>query len=825
MAECERRQSLLSCGVPDPADVWPGSFGQATCLPFRVAVVIVRQRQLCSFERIDSFMPAITQFFLNPAFVLPGAALVLLPILIHILSRLRYRQIRFAAMEFLLESEELNRRRLILEQLLQLLLRILIVLLIVFLISRLILAPGGLSMLRGASVHHVVILDDSLSMRERSGDERIFATALSTLEAMLAEGSRLSSAARVTILTTTSPRRPIISDRILDGAFVQEFLPRLRNLTCSQKAATPLAAINAARDILAADPGVAPRLHLLTDFRRSDWENQPEIVAAFKALDGINAEVDLVRVTQDARPNLSLSGLTADSLAVAAGVPVRLTLKVHNHGSTAVSGRRCTVYLNGFLQPAKVLLPDLEPGTEIEVSHDLSFEQVGLQQIELRLDEDALPEDNRRLLAIDVTESRRVLVLDDSGPQEDASYIAAALASDSALTGLTVDVRLSRGLTSSELNTYDCVYLLNIRELPADQVLLLAAYVRSGGGLIWIPDDQANVASFSETLRQPAQRLFPVPLAVVRDAAQEASLALQDDAEPFVGASFEPHPVFAVYNQPDSPFPETLRVQRWFTLASDWPVDDVERNDGVRTLMRLSTGDPVAFEHSLGDGKILTFLTGAGRRWSNWPMAPASPGFVVMHLLIHRYLQKPADRILTQELTEPLQLRWSPEEYTDALELQLPEAGPDEEPLAETFVRLQAALDEPTDVPNVSDDSAAAERVTAASQQYSIVVTQAERPGLYRLRRFRTEGAAEDLTVVINVPASESALALADPQTLTQGEETQHVRVLEADAAAALAGADSGREIRWILIGLLLAAMLLEQAVSLRLSHHPEPAR
>ena len=68
-------------------------------------------------------MSALSQFFLNPAFFLPGAALVLLPILIHILSRLRYRTVRFAAMEFLLASEELNRRRLILEQLLQLLLQ------------------------------------------------------------------------------------------------------------------------------------------------------------------------------------------------------------------------------------------------------------------------------------------------------------------------------------------------------------------------------------------------------------------------------------------------------------------------------------------------------------------------------------------------------------------------------------------------------------------------------------------------------------------------------------------------------------------------------
>ena len=56
-------------------------------------------------------MSFISQFFLNPAIAVPGAALVIVPILIHILSRLRYKKVRFAAMEFLLKSEELNRRR------------------------------------------------------------------------------------------------------------------------------------------------------------------------------------------------------------------------------------------------------------------------------------------------------------------------------------------------------------------------------------------------------------------------------------------------------------------------------------------------------------------------------------------------------------------------------------------------------------------------------------------------------------------------------------------------------------------------------------------
>ena len=46
-----------------------------------------------------------------------GAALVSSPIIIHLINRMRYRRVRWAAMEFLLKSQKRNRRRLIIEQL------------------------------------------------------------------------------------------------------------------------------------------------------------------------------------------------------------------------------------------------------------------------------------------------------------------------------------------------------------------------------------------------------------------------------------------------------------------------------------------------------------------------------------------------------------------------------------------------------------------------------------------------------------------------------------------------------------------------------------
>src|SRR5438552_16996882 len=97
------------------------------------------------------------ELFLNPAYLLAGTALVSLPILIHLINRMRFKRVRWAAMEFLLKSQKRNRRRLILEQLLLLALRCLLVLLVGLLVARFVTKFGQLT---AQDTRHHVVLDD-----------------------------------------------------------------------------------------------------------------------------------------------------------------------------------------------------------------------------------------------------------------------------------------------------------------------------------------------------------------------------------------------------------------------------------------------------------------------------------------------------------------------------------------------------------------------------------------------------------------------------------------------------------------------------------------
>src|SRR3989441_11908988 len=112
------------------------------------------------------------ELFLNPAYLIAGSALVSLPILIHLINRMRFKRIRWAAMEFLLRSQKRNRRRLVIEQLILLALRCLLVLLAVLLVARYLFS---FPIFEPQNTLHLFFLDFSLSITDQwkeEGDEK-----------------------------------------------------------------------------------------------------------------------------------------------------------------------------------------------------------------------------------------------------------------------------------------------------------------------------------------------------------------------------------------------------------------------------------------------------------------------------------------------------------------------------------------------------------------------------------------------------------------------------------------------------------------------------
>src|SRR5215831_18663800 len=119
-------------------------------------------------------------FFMNPITMIAGAILVSAPIIIHLINRMRFRRIKWAAMEFLLKAQKRMRRKMIIEQLILLFLRCLLVFLAGLLFARFLGFNPNANKETRPTVH-VVILDDTPSMadtgRREGAEGDAFATA------------------------------------------------------------------------------------------------------------------------------------------------------------------------------------------------------------------------------------------------------------------------------------------------------------------------------------------------------------------------------------------------------------------------------------------------------------------------------------------------------------------------------------------------------------------------------------------------------------------------------------------------------------------------
>src|SRR4051812_23642341 len=111
------------------------------------------------------------EFFAHPWYMAAGGVLISAPILIHLINRMRFKRIRWAAMEFLLKAQKRNRRRLIIEQLLLLALRCLLVALTGLLVLRFV--SFSFSDFAGKQGFHIVLLDDTLSMNDAWKDNGV----------------------------------------------------------------------------------------------------------------------------------------------------------------------------------------------------------------------------------------------------------------------------------------------------------------------------------------------------------------------------------------------------------------------------------------------------------------------------------------------------------------------------------------------------------------------------------------------------------------------------------------------------------------------------
>jgi len=509
------------------------------------------------------------ELFTNPGYLAAAGALISAPIIIHLINRMRFKRLRWAAMEFLLKSQKRNRRRLIIEQLLLLFLRCALVALAGLLVTRFVGFSFG--MFSKQDTLHVVLLDDTLSMNDRWKQGGVVKSTLDfaktdiILDKIVRNVGQSTTNERLMILPLSKLAldptfQPKVYQRLNDKKTVDQIREDLDKLPAGKLHVNMLVGVKKAQQILDQNGDNRVAFHLVSDFRERDWRGS-EAEALHKAVLQLLQQKERVKlwmkdvahperqpgasVAPLAHDNIGIVDLRASTRVAGKGMPVTFTITVANY-SPREANVNIAVYdgkgnenheIGGdkFNPPLPLKVRPEETATatfDVRFFPNIKADEKHFEQISARLESaqrgelenDGLPDDNVRYAAVEIRNKVPILVLDGKGREGradngDSFFLEKAIVS---VPGGSYEVihgdELGGGAATTtleriDLSQYPAIVLANVRELGAKQLANLENYVREGGGIAVFLGPQVSADYYNKSLYRGGKGVFPVPLA------------------------------------------------------------------------------------------------------------------------------------------------------------------------------------------------------------------------------------------------------------------------------------------------------------------------
>lgn len=766
------------------------------------------------------FLSQTAALFTHAGFAIAGAAAVSIPILIHLLTRIKRRPIQWGAMKFLLEAYRKHRKRLQLEQWLLLLVRCLVLLILGFALAGPLL--GGCAQKLGIdSTGRVIclIIDDGLS--EQALNEKDTPRFERQKKVALRMIDGLGSADHVAVFRTARPADALITPPTIDRASARRAVEDLKPRNAKSDL---IGAIKEARTALAEKSIAADRafIVLLSDFSQGS-------LAVDQAMPADSAKLDQLARVLVARPLPSASNVQISKFAprrrmiltggYASEGPARIPVEIELRRFADDSPSRISKVQLSLItdDPSKPLAifpseeirwPAFSPGEESKVTlqRDLILPAEALDALNLgptasstgriaaatvvlraAIEPDALNEDNERFAVVELRQRLRVAVAGDAtgaSPRNDNeispdTWMSIALAPALDLGALEVSEIPAFDLDEKKIAAADAVIILRPDQLSDTGWKALRDLVNRGG-MVWIFPPASDVpATWGDALR--------TRLGVPWQLGIDPQNLIKPDTAPGTAASQGLSLVL------DKPTPQLMQ-----RLSADWkellrPIHVKKRlaltlppAAGSDTIW-LTTDDnqPLLVSASVGDGAVFLLTTALDLTWTN---LPAKPLFVpLLHETLANVQARSAEAARLSNITsgeQPALTRI----WEDAAQLQrLSTTGAAESPL-----------------------------MLRRTDQGFVPVSPLDKPGIYR-----AAPQVEGRMFAVNVDASAgNTTALELPQLeawLASLGATQWLD--DNNPAAALAAFESRANIGQLLLWITLTFLILELFLARRFSH------
>ncbi|WP_372369269.1 BatA domain-containing protein [Candidatus Uabimicrobium sp. HlEnr_7] len=579
--------------------------------------------------------------------VLYFAAAGMIPIIIHLIFRKRYKKIQWAAMKFLLAAYKKNKRSLLVENLLLLLIRILIIILLVLMFARPTANESFLSKgFTRLTDHYIVLLDNSFSMSVRDGNTSPFERAKDHIRKII---KNAKSGDSVTLTTLNEQPKVIDAFHEVSPAEKGTIIQQMESIKPSEMGTDVINSTNVLLKLIESPEYTKyknKKVFILTDLQRKPWTEACKNHGFLEVLEKIGDRTQLtmvdVGITSDPA-NLTVQSIETDGVIGVGGL-TRFVATIRNNSSKNAEGIAVNFFVRSGEKPITkektgkqgTEYISISAGEQQRIPFFYNFARMGSHSITVDLTGDNLIADNEKHLIVKVVKSIRVLVIDGDGKEEafesETDHLMAAIGQTDDNIIQAKAVGIGNLSSNTKFKDYDVIILANLQTFDDERRFEeLQEFVRKGGGLfIWlgdkVPVEYYNTEFYGDGLGILPGKLDGNPIGKASDKEDKTTFKLDEVKKD--------HKVLKYFvNNKD-----LLEDFRNYFTYKFFPVkiDPDDENVSVIAAFDHPQKYPALIERIYGRGKIILSTTTADKQWNN--LHSDRFGYVFL-IMIHEFIQ------------------------------------------------------------------------------------------------------------------------------------------------------------------------------------------
>ncbi len=539
--------------------------------------------------------------FLSPWF-LAAAALVGIPLYLHLLRRHQSESLPFSSLMFFERRTQSSIKHRRLRHMLLLSLRVAVLLLLALVFANPFLNRPVAGMMGNKLL--VLVIDNSFSMRAGSRLADAKRAALGVLDAR-------NPGTRAQVMTLGSQLHALTAQTQDSGELRQAV-----NSIAPSDARSSFAEVSRGMRSLVEAVSIPIEVHLFGDLQKSGMP------ASFQEMVlPPNATLVLHPVVKEATPNW-----TVESVSAPAQVwdPKKARVEAVVAGfHTPAATRTVSLVVNG--KSIATRSASVPANGRATVEFDSLDAPYGFSRCEVSIDSaDALPADDRFMFSVERSDPRRVLFIHEGSDTRSPLYFGSALAS--AAGGVfALESRSVEQASNAQPSQYAFVVLSDVLSLPPALEQSLVDYVRGGGSVL--------IALGTSAARRPRIPVLAESIQAVHNYTDSSQR-------------------FLTVGDADPTYPSLAKSERWanvefyFAVAAD--------TTGARVAARLTDGTPLLVEKKLNEGRVLLFTSGLDNFTNDFPLHPIFVPFVEQTA---RYLSGMRQRIGSSVVDSFFELR------------------------------------------------------------------------------------------------------------------------------------------------------------------------